>query len=268
MLPSCHTSFAPLPPLPQVTSPQPLCYSFHSFIPSYLLPSVVFACSSPSSLAHWQSGRTPCIGVFAVHSLPFHPLQPLESHFSIFLSLGSLNDSLSERLSLSLSLSLLFFYEFKWITFLVPPPPTFLPPPPTATLFEVTTICPQLHRSCLFLTNDPACLDHVVSAPLTSQTTSRRLDSAALLFQAFFFFSLFQLDPRPLLWHQRASQSRHLGATCSFPILSLFPSFCQHGPPPSLGVAFAPTGTHFFPSALHPCSFIPPSPPDFLNQQR
>lgn len=94
---------------------------------------------------------------------------------------------------------------------------------------------------CLSFLNDPACLVNTMQAfgaQLTSQMTSRRLSSAGLLFQALplLLVSLhLQFYLPPLLWHQRASASHHLGATCSFPSLSSFLSFCQCSPTVSGG---------------------------------
>lgn len=107
-------------PAPQpATIPQSLCFPFNCFIPSHLLPSLAFACSSPTTVAHWQSGHTLHISVFAVYSLSF-TRSNLYSPVSPFFSLWDpLNDSLPERLLLSL----LSLHKFKWFTFLAPPPP-------------------------------------------------------------------------------------------------------------------------------------------------
>lgn len=93
------------------------------------------------------------------------------------------------------------------------------------------TICPQLHLSCLSFPNDPVCLVNTVQ-PLSAQLTEARLCCSLISgFPPPSLLSLhLQFNLPPLLWHRRASASYHLGATCSFPMLSLFLSFCQCSP--------------------------------------
>lgn len=85
----CHTFSPPLPPLPLRLIRSPfaflLIHLFHhicsprSYLPApFLLPPLI---GSPAALSSHQC--------FCRSFSPFHPLQPLESRFSIFLCLGS-----------------------------------------------------------------------------------------------------------------------------------------------------------------------------------
>lgn len=60
------------PPSP-ATNPQSLCFPFNSLIPSYLLPSLLFACSFSPPAAHWQSGCALLSSVFLPFILSLSP---------------------------------------------------------------------------------------------------------------------------------------------------------------------------------------------------